>query len=139
MSEVEQSEQTGLNQIVTKYLEVRNKRESLLRDYEAIDEALKNELKQYEVELLEACSVIGANSINTPQGTVVKKLNERYYCTDWDNFYRFIAEHNAPQLLEKRIHQGNFKEFYQPNADEGLPPGVNVLREFTITVRKPSK
>lgn len=139
MSEVEQSSNTEISQIVAKYIEVRSKRESLLRDYELIDEELKEELKQYEAQLLEACTAIGANSINTATGTVIRSIKERFYCTDWDNFYKFIAEHNAPQLLEKRIHQSNFKEFYEPYQADGLPPGINVMREFGITVRKPSK
>lgn len=139
MSEVEQSQNTDITQIVSKYIAVRSKREQLLHDYEAIDAELKEELHQFEAQLLEACTAIGANSINTTQGTVIRNLKERYYCTDWDNFYRFVAEHNAPQLLEKRIHQSNFKEFYQPNEADGLPPGINVMREFGITVRKPSK
>lgn len=134
---VEQS--TELNQLVTKYLEIRSNREALLKDYEALDAGFKEEQKQYETLLLDACNKLGANSINTAQGTVVRKLNERFYCSDWDSFYRFIAENNAPQLLEKRIHQGNFKEFHEPNAADGLPPGVNVMREFNIIVRKPTK
>jgi hypothetical protein len=139
MTEVEQSNEVEISQIVAKYIEIRSKRESLLRDYEAIDEELKEELKQFEAQLLDACTKIGANSISTAAGTVIRNMKERFYCTDWDNFYKFIAEHDAPQLLEKRIHQSNFKEFYEPNEADGLPPGVNVMREFGITVRKPSK
>lgn len=139
MSEVEQSNETELSHLVAKYIEVRNKRDSLLKDYEAIDAELKQELKEFEAQLLEACTKIGANSINTSTGTVIRNLKERYYCTDWDNFYRFVAEHNAPQLLEKRIHQSNFKEFFSGSEADGLPPGVNIMREFGITVRKPTK
>jgi hypothetical protein len=40
--------------------------------------------------------------------------------------------------LERRIHQGNFKEFMSEHANEGLPPGVNVMKELGITVRKPT-
>jgi hypothetical protein len=37
------------------------------------------------------------------------------------------------------VHEGNFEEFTSERRHEGLPPGVNVAREYTITVRKPSK
>jgi hypothetical protein len=43
------------------------------------------------------------------------------------------------QLLERRIHQGNFKENLAENEADGLPPGVNVMREFGVSVRKASK
>ena len=36
------------------------------------------------------------------------------------------------------IHQGNFKEFMSEREGDGLPPGVNALREFAIVVRKAS-
>jgi hypothetical protein len=49
-----------------------------------------------------------------------------------------VLEHQALELLERRIHQGNFKEFITERQDEGLPPGVNVMREFGVTVRKPT-
>jgi len=42
------------------------------------------------------------------------------------------------ELLERRIHQGNFREHMSDIEGEGLPPGVNVMREFGITVRKAS-
>jgi hypothetical protein len=65
-------------------------------------------------------------------------LNERFYCNDWDNFRKFVLENEAVELLERRIHQGNFKEFMSEREGDGLPPGVNAMREFGITVRKPA-
>jgi hypothetical protein len=47
-------------------------------------------------------------------------------------------ENNAPELFEQRIAQSRFKEFIAEQKEESLPPGVNVMREFTIVVRKPS-
>ena len=78
------------------------------------------------------------NGFRTDSGTVIRKLNERYTTSDWDNFKKFVLEHEAIDLLERRIHQGNFKEFIARREGEGLPPGVNVMREYGITVRKPS-
>lgn len=124
-------------ELVDAYLNVRSAREDLEKQYSAQDAELKKDLSTIEVELLKICNDIDANSINTSRGTVMRKLNERYFCSDWDNFYKFVMEHQAPQLLEKRIHQGNFKEFYA-SLDQ-MPPGVNVMREYGITVRKSSK
>jgi hypothetical protein len=47
-------------------------------------------------------------------------------------------ENGVPELFEQRIAQTNFKEFIAERKDTSLPPGVNVMREFTIVVRKPS-
>jgi hypothetical protein len=110
-----------------------------LKKYEADDEELKADMSQLEAVLLDACNKVSANSINTQYGTVIRKTNERYICNDWDNFGKFILTNQVVELLEHRIHQGNFKKFIAENEADGLPPGVNVMREFGISVRKPSK
>ena len=124
-------------ELVGVYLNIRSERERVKREYEARDDALKQDMAKVEAALLGVCNEINADSIKTTHGTVMRKLNERFFCQDWDNFYKFVLDNEAPQLLERRIHQSNFKEFLK--EEEGLPPGINVMREFGITVRKSSK
>lgn len=133
------SDLPSTDELVEIYLTIRGERESILREYEAKDAALKADLAQLEVVLLDTCLKVGANSINTKHGTVIRSLKERAVCSDWDNFRKFIMDNSAVDLLERRIHQGNFKEFMKEREEDGLPPGVNVMREFAVTVRKPSK
>jgi predicted metal-dependent hydrolase len=125
-------------ELVEAYIAIRNKRELLLRNYEEQDKALKADMTQLEAAMLNVCNQINADSIKTSHGTVMRKLNERFFCQDWDNFYQFVLVHEAPHLLERRIHQGNFKEFMKDHEGDGLPPGVNVMREYGVTVRKSS-
>lgn len=127
------------DQLVEAYLGIRTEREKLLREYEAADAKLKDDLLKLEAVMLEMCNAVNADSIKTRHGTVMRKLNERFFCQDWDNFYKFVLDNEAVQLLERRIHQSNFKEFMRDHENDGLPPGVNVMREFGITVRKASK
>lgn len=125
--------------LVEAYINVRSQREKLLREYEIADAALKEDLRRLEVALLDICNTVNADSIKTTHGTVMRKMNERFFCNDWDNFYRYVLDNKAVQLLERRIHQGNFKEHMREVEGDGLPPGVNVMREFGVTVRKSSK
>lgn len=125
--------------LVETFIAIRDKREKLLHEYEAADKALKAELAQVEAALLEVCNTVNADSIKTGHGTVMRKLNERFFCQDWENFYKFVLDNEAPHLLERRIHQSNFKEFMKDHEDDGLPPGVNVMREYGVSVRKLSK
>ena len=126
-------------ELVAIYVRIRSERDKLLRKYEEDDKLLKADLVQIEAALLDVCNTINADSIKTKHGTAMRRLNERYSCTDWENFYKFILDNEATHLLERRIHQGNIKEFLAEHADDGLPPGVNVMREFNITVRKSSE
>lgn len=127
------------DQLVEAYLGIRTEREKLLREYEAADAKLKDDLLKLEAVMLEMCNAVNADSIKTRHGTVMRKLNERFFCQDWDNFYKFVLDNEAVQLLERRIHQSNFKEFMRDHENDGLPPGVNVMREFGITVRKAAR
>ena len=134
------SETTELNldDLVKIYLTIRTEREKLKSNWEVKDGELEQEMKLLEQSMLTVCNDTNASSIRTESGTVIRSLKERFTTNDWDNFKKFVLDNEAIDLLEGRIHQGNFKEFMAEHKDEGLPPGVNVMREFTIVVRKPS-
>lgn len=127
------------DELVEAYLEIRTQREKLLREYEMADAALKDDMSKIESVMLDMCNAVNADSIKTKHGTVMRKMNERFFCQDWDNFYKFVLDNEAVQLLERRIHQSNFKEFLSNHESDGLPPGVNVMREYGVSVRRASK
>lgn len=129
---------TNLDELVKIYLTIRSERERILHEYDAKDKELKAEMAVIEQSMLAICNETNADSIKTANGTVMRRMSERFYCNDWANFSEFVLQNQAVELLERRIHQGNFKEFMQEHADEGLPPGVNVMKEMGITVRKPT-
>jgi len=126
------------DQLVETFITLRNERDRMRNEWEAEDAKIKEELTTLEQALLAICNETNATSIKTDKGTVIRKLNERFFCSDWDNFRDYVLEHQALELLERRIHQGNFKEFIAEREAEGLPPGVNVMREYGVTVRKPT-
>lgn len=128
---------SNLEELVKTYLTIRSERERILNQYEEQDKKLKEDMALIEQSMLVVCNDTNADSIKTQHGTVIRKLNERFYCNDWDNFRKFVLDNEAVELLERRIHQSNFKEFMSEHSQEGLPPGVNVMREFGIVVRKP--
>jgi len=80
---------------------------------------------------------MGVTSVRTAQGTVVLSVKTRYNTQDWDSFKKFVVEHDAVDLLEKRIAQTNMSQFLEENP--GLvPPGLNSSSEYDISVRKPT-
>lgn len=126
------------NSLVSAYLGLRGQREKLARKYDQEDSVLKEQMERLEEAMLSTCNDIGAETLRTESGTIVKTLKENYVCGDWDNFKKFILDNNALELLQQRISQTNFKEFVSTRQEEGLPPGISTMREFKITVRKPS-
>jgi hypothetical protein len=127
-----------LDSLVETYLAIRNERDKLSREHDLKDKELSNDLAQIEQVLLNSCNEVGADSIRTGAGTVIKSTKENFVCGDWDNFKKYVMDHDAIELLQQRIHQTNFKEFLSTREDEGLPPGISSMREFRVTVRKPT-
>jgi len=112
---------------------VRDKEEKHAEDMQE----LKEHLDAVSARLLEVCNEQNADSIRTASGTISRRIQSRYWTTDWESMYAFIEEHAAPFLLEKRIHNGNMKEFLEGNPDV-LPIGLQAERKFIIQVRKPN-
>ena len=132
-------EKIPLDEVVSTYITIRNEKERRAREFQKKDQELKNDLEQLEQVMLNSCNEVNADSIKTSRGTIIKSLKENYVCSDWSNFKDFILDNEAPELLQQRIHQANFKEFLSSRTDEGLPPGISSMRAFSIVVRKPSK
>ena len=124
--------------LVETYLTLRRARETLKAQYEASDSELKKDMEGIEAALLDVCNKTNVNGLKTQYGSVTRQVKDRFFCTDWDNFKKFVEAEGSLDLLERRIHQRNFKEFMAERQGDGLPPGVNVLREFDIVVRKSS-
>lgn len=138
MSEVEEVVDAKLDELVKVYLTIRNERERLEAEWSVKDKELKQELDVLAQTFMVHCNESNAKSIRTDYGTIMRKLNERYTVSDGEAFRKFVMDNQMPELLEARIAQNNFKEFIAERKADGLPPGVNVMREFTIVVRKPS-
>lgn len=124
-------------ELVEIYLTIRKKRETLKAEFDSADRALKDDLEKIEAALLSICNQTNTDGLKTAHGTVSRQVKDRYTCSDWDNFKKFVETEGSIDLLERRIHQTNFKQFMTERAGDGLPPGVNVMREYAITVYKP--
>lgn len=98
---------------------------------------LKEKLDTISEKLLDICKEQDVDSLRTPHGTVSRRVKTRYWTTDWESVYRTIAEHNAPYLLEQRIHNTNMRQFLDDNP-ESFPPGLQIDRKYVIQVRKPT-
>lgn len=123
------------DKLVSTYIKIRDAKDTLVREHEQALKSLTDQMEIIEQELLELCKSTGQDGGRTQYGTFTRTVKERYWTNDWDSMYRFIKENDAPELLERRIAQGNFKEFLKDNPDK-LPEGLNVDSRYSITVRR---
>jgi len=131
----EEASSVDMDKLAAVYIKIRDKRAVAKKEFEAKDEALEEQMQVIADEMLEACKRIGADSIKTPHGTIIRSVKSRYWTNDWDSMYTFIEEQSAFGLLEKRLHQTNMKDFLAENPDL-YPVGLNVENSYTVLVRR---
>jgi hypothetical protein len=123
------------DKLVKTYIKIRDKRDELSAAFKEKEAELKALLEALEGELLEICKTQGADSIRTEYGTATRKVSKRFWTADWSSFHAFVMENNAPDLMERRVAQGNMQQFLEEHPDK-LPPGLNIDSRFAITVRR---
>ena len=129
----------NLDDAVQAYLNLRDEKARIEAEAEARVAEVERNMAEIDQILLSVCQETNANSINTNHGTIIRQIKERFVCSDWDGFRRFELENPEYDFREKRIHQGNFKTYMEHHDGEGMPPGVNSMREFQIVVRRSNK
>ena len=100
-----------MDKLVKVYIKIRDARDQIRRELEEKETDLNEQLSLLEQEILEICKQTNADSIKTKHGLAMRSVKSRFWTNDWENFYKFLHEHEAPDLLEKRIHQTNMKQF----------------------------
>ena len=136
MTETE-TETIPLDRLAKIYRKIRAEIAELTQEYDTKVEALKAQQEEIKNAMKDIMKTMGVTSVRTAQGTVVLSVKTRYSTQDWDSFKKFVVEHDAVDLLEKRIAQTNMNQFLEENP--GLvPPGLNSTSEYDISVRKPS-
>ena len=125
------------DKLVTIYRKIRGVIDEKEAEHKETISALKQQLDTVSAKLLDICNTQNLDSLRTPAGTVTRRAVTRYWTNDWEQMYQFIKDHDAPFLLEQRIHNGNMRQFLEENP-ETLPIGLNADTKYAITVRKPT-
>lgn len=123
------------DKLVKAYIKIRDVRKELASEYEKKDAELQESLDMLEAQLLEVCKTTGADGIRTPYGTVSRTVKKRFWTNDWHSFHEFAKEHDALDLMEKRIAQTNMSTFLEENPDLH-PPGLNIDSRYSVVVRR---
>ena len=131
------TETKGVDALVEAFIVLRDEKRDLERNVALRVAELDADMTVLTAAISDYCKEIGADSIRTAHGTIIRSVKKKYRTNDWASIYSFIKEHDAFELLSKSIHQSNMKEFLESNPDLH-PAGLNVDAEYTITIRKKS-
>ena len=107
--------------------------ETKIKELEAQKDKVAKALDEY-------CVSQGVKSVKTDGGhTFYRKVNTRYFIPEgkWDEFFKFCAENNLPELIQKRTSATNIKEYLEDPANKDVViPALQADSNYTLSVRK---
>jgi hypothetical protein len=124
-----------LDRITKAHINIRDARRELKKQYEANDADLMKAQDKLESVMLDHLNKHGMQSVRTESGTFYAQEEMTPSGSDWNALYEWIKEHDAWEVLERRIKRTFVKEYAEAH-NGGLPPGVSVFRERIVRVRR---
>lgn len=117
------------------YLKIRDARSQAKHEWEAHDKELKAKQEQLEGVLLKHLQDNKLDSARTEYGTFYRQEEIKPSCSDWNALWQWAKANDAMDVYEARVKKGFITEYLKEH-DGGLPPGINVYREFVVRVRR---
>lgn len=130
----------SFEEAVERYVQLRDTIRDLEDAHKTALQELQTEQEANTAVILATCNKLGADSLRTAYGTVSRRVVSRYWTSDWEAMHAFIAENadnGGLELLERRIHNGNMRQFLTEHPDK-MPAGLQADNRYTIQVRKPT-
>ena len=147
------------DEIVHKYIELRDLKAQAKKAYDARVETLDSGMKKLEAQVLERFRDQGVESCNTASGTVYKTTRTSATVADWSAYTTFVSRRMAKEVVDTldldvsvddlvaaMVDSGEFEFFerraakdpvkdYMAEHDGILPAGINWNAFTTIGVR----
>jgi len=123
-----------MQEIIEKYIELRDKKTELSAAYKKKVAGLDSALDQLEAVLLEKLNEIGMDSAKGSTGTVYKSKRTSATVADWDYVLDHIQKNELWNMLEKRVSKQAVEQYVEEHGD--LPPGINWREELVVNIRR---
>jgi hypothetical protein len=130
-----ETEDPKLTKLVRVYLKMKEKKDEIDNAYKEEVQTLADQMSKVKGALLDYCKEHGVEGARTKAGLFYRTTATNYWTNDWASMHEFVLEHKVPDLLEKRLHQGNVKQFLEEHPDV-LPPGMNAETKYQISIRR---
>lgn len=124
----------NFNEVVSKYIQLRDKKAQLKAEYDAKVVKIDEVMDKVESVLIKHFAETGVESIRTDAGTAYKTTRTSAPIADWDAFLAHVIETEDYHLLEHRASKKAVEEYKQTNQD--LPPGVNWREEVVVNIKR---
>ena len=125
-----------LNELVEKYIVLRDRRAERKRAYEEADAADVALQEKIEAVLLKTFDENGMDSVKTANGTAYKSTRNSATVGDRDAYINWVLEDPQERqvFLESRCNKSAVEQYKAANDE--LPPGINWRSELVVNVRR---
>jgi hypothetical protein len=126
-----------IERLVRIYVKIRDAKCELKKVQDAEMRALSDQQDRIAVELKKRAMEAGVNAFKTDAGTASMTTSIRASCSDWDAFGVFLKDQDPIEFLGKSVKSATIRA-YMDEHDGGLPPGINIFKEVSVSVKRAS-
>lgn len=117
------------------FIALRDRRAQRKAAYDEDDAGDKDKQNKIEVEFLRRFQDRGIDNVSARDvGTAYKSTRASATVADWDAVLDFVQEHEAWEMLERRVNKTAVEQFKSVEGD--LPPGVNWSETQVVNFRR---
>lgn len=125
-----------VEQVVGTYMKLRRKKEALESQVKEDLAEIKAKMTKLESWLMQKADEDGVTSFKTAAGTAFVTTTDFANVADWDAVLTFIKNHEAFDMLEKRVSKTAVRAHMDETGE--VPPGITYGSKMGINVRKPT-
>lgn len=139
------------DELIGAFITLRDKRDVRKKEFEEKDSMYASRLDQLQAELLRRQNERGIDQIKVAGvGTAFKTTKMVAQCADWDVFFDWCISQvdqarekggdpkDVFAFFQKRLTVDTVKQFMERN-EGGVPPAVNAITQYAVSVRRSSK
>lgn len=123
-----------LDEMVAKYIELRDRKALLKAKYDADVEKIDEMLAACERFFLATMNEQKLEALPTAAGVPYKQKQTSAGIADWNLTLPWIIKNEMWHMLERRVSKSAVEEYRAANDD--LPPGVNWAERTVVNVRR---
>ena len=126
---------TDINAVVEHYIKLRDHKSMLDAEHKARVAEIDAQMTNAENFLLNHLNESGLDRVGVGAGTVFVQVKTMPSFEDKEATIAYIKQSGNVELLQSRLSSTAVKEFMDAN-NQALPPGVKILTERTVTIRR---
>jgi hypothetical protein len=127
-------ETPAVDEIVARYIALRDKKAEIKAKYDAEVEAIDAAMSRVENYLLKLMTELGVESIRTSAGTPYVSRRTSATVADWEVFLDWVRSNGEWSMLERRANKTVVQSWREEHND--LPPGLNWREERVVNVNR---